>query len=365
MKLRLFLLSLLFLYTQAFAFDVSELLDTRDITNEETTAQIEETTTIESQEYETKQDTIKEDITRIEYFNTFKWVKYYLWAKNPNKWKIDCSGLISYFLYNKWKISMDDVVKRMSSKNLFDRYNDTDVVRPAKEWDMVFFHSLDKDTNHIGIVKWIEVEDWWHKLTLRDSSYPNNWLSERTLDIRYINNDNIYCNLWYCYNIFYKRFLDKEEIWQESEVDNKKEEINITKKQEHKEEETNQYYFTHYNVWDVGQNDSSPCHWALTKADLCELVSDNFTRPIAITKDIRLKLWLKARDKVELEWDEWCRWTYKVLDDMNKRFRERCIKKNWACIKWDIALPMWVHKNNWVWAGGKCSIKPSKKKSLS
>ena len=53
MKIRLFLFSLLFLYTQAFAFDVSELLDTRDITNEEPTAQIEEVVTIESQEYET------------------------------------------------------------------------------------------------------------------------------------------------------------------------------------------------------------------------------------------------------------------------------------------------------------------------
>ncbi len=53
MKLRLFLLSLLFLYTQVFAFDIDELLDTRDIPNEETTAQIEEVVTVESQEYET------------------------------------------------------------------------------------------------------------------------------------------------------------------------------------------------------------------------------------------------------------------------------------------------------------------------
>ena len=53
MKIRLFLLSLLFLYTQAFAFEVDDLLDVRDITNEETMDQIEEIITDKSQEYET------------------------------------------------------------------------------------------------------------------------------------------------------------------------------------------------------------------------------------------------------------------------------------------------------------------------
>lgn len=53
MKIRLFLLSLLFLYTQVFAFDVDELLDVRDVPNEKKTAQVEEVVTIESQEYET------------------------------------------------------------------------------------------------------------------------------------------------------------------------------------------------------------------------------------------------------------------------------------------------------------------------
>jgi len=54
MKLRLFLLLLLFLYTQAFAFDVDELLDVWNIKEE--TVEIEQNTTIESQEYEAKQE---------------------------------------------------------------------------------------------------------------------------------------------------------------------------------------------------------------------------------------------------------------------------------------------------------------------
>lgn len=116
------------------------------------------------------------------------------------------------------------------------------------------------------------------------------------------------------------------------------------------------YTFTHYNLWDESQSDSSPCYWALSRANLCVLAEDNYTRPIAITADIRKKLNLKERDKIELKGDKGCEGVYTVLDEMNSRFTNGCIEKNGACIKWDIGLPLWIHINNGVGAGGKCSI---------
>lgn len=112
---------------------------------------------------------------------------------------------------------------------------------------------------------------------------------------------------------------------------------------------TEQFYFTNYNYVE-SQTDKSPCYGALSKANLCVLSQDNYTYPMAITKDIREKYGIKPRDRIELVGDEWCKGTYTVLDEMWPRFRKQCIKRNGVCIKWDIA-----NKKGW-----KCHIKLKK-----
>lgn len=104
----------------------------------------------------------------------------------------------------------------------------------------------------------------------------------------------------------------------------------------------NVYYFTSYNLWDINQNDSSPCISASGK-DLCELENSGI-RTMALTYDIRKKLGVKFWDKVKLTWDEGCEGIYEVHDEMNKRFRETpWILRPWTpyYIKWDIPSKKW------------------------
>lgn len=107
------------------------------------------------------------------------------------------------------------------------------------------------------------------------------------------------------------------------------------------------YYFTSYNLWDVKQNDSTPCIGASGK-DLCHLES-SWVRTMALTSDIRTKLNIKFGDKVRLLGDEGCEWVFQVEDEMNKRFRQTpwVLRPNTPYyIKWD--LPS---KEGWV-----CSV---------
>lgn len=73
---------------------------------------------------------------------------------------------------------------------------------------------------------------------------------------------------------------------------------------------------------------------------------------MAITSDIRKKMGIKFGDTVILKGDIGCAGTYQVHDEMNKRFRTRCIirKGTGLCIKGDIAsMP-----------GGRCTISVTK-----
>lgn len=105
---------------------------------------------------------------------------------------------------------------------------------------------------------------------------------------------------------------------------------------------SNVYYFTSYNLWDVKQNDSSPCIGASGK-DLCALETKG-VRTMALTSDIREKLGVKFWDKVRLLWDEGCEGVYEVHDEMNKRFRQIpwVLRPNTPYyIKWDIPSKSW------------------------
>lgn len=105
--------------------------------------------------------------------------------------------------------------------------------------------------------------------------------------------------------------------------------------------EENTYYFTAYNLGDPAQNDKSPCIGASWK-DLCKLEAA-WVRTMAVTSDIRKKLWIKFWDKIALTGEIGCEWLYQVEDEMNLRFRESCILRPWTnyCIKWDIPSKKW------------------------
>jgi hypothetical protein len=94
-------------------------------------------------------------------------------------------------------------------------------------------------------------------------------------------------------------------------------------------------YMTTYNWWVKAQNDSTPCIGASGRNG-CKLL-EQWIRPVAITSDIRKKYWLKFWQKVKLEnIKTWKILTAQIEDEMNIRYRRRCIKKNWYCIKGDI-----------------------------
>ncbi len=105
--------------------------------------------------------------------------------------------------------------------------------------------------------------------------------------------------------------------------------------------EENTYYFTAYNLGDPAQNDKSPCIGSSWK-DLCKLEAA-WIRTMAVTSDIRKKLWIKFWDKIALTGEIGCEWLYQVEDEMNLRFRENCILRPWTnyCIKWDIPSKKW------------------------
>lgn len=95
-------------------------------------------------------------------------------------------------------------------------------------------------------------------------------------------------------------------------------------------------FFTTYNAGAVEQNDGAPCHSASGK-DICQGLRNGESH-VAITKDIRKKLNLRWGDKVKLTGGK-CAGIYSVEDEMGKRFRTGCIKRDGACIKGDIAVP--------------------------
>lgn len=104
----------------------------------------------------------------------------------------------------------------------------------------------------------------------------------------------------------------------------------------------NRYFFTHYDLGDISQNDWAPCIGASWK-DLCELEKKGI-RTMAITSDIRKLMGIKFWDTVTLIWDEWCSWTYRVEDEMNKRYRQTpWVKRPWTpyYIKGDIPSKEW------------------------
>ncbi len=94
------------------------------------------------------------------------------------------------------------------------------------------------------------------------------------------------------------------------------------------------YYFTHYDLGDVNQNDKAPCTWASWK-NQCDLEKKGI-RTMALTIDVRNSLGVKFGDKVELIGDHGCQWQYQVEDEMNERYRFSDIHRDGVPIKGDL-----------------------------
>jgi hypothetical protein len=168
----------------------------------------------------------------------------------------------------------------------------------VKKWDIIKAWKIVWETNHSWISTGIHlhVEKWQgiHNISMVDGRV--NELSGKVCNQR---------QWWFCAT------LDQQDI-------------------------KSKFYFTHYDLGDVKQNDSAPCHGA-SGVDLCFLAR-NGVQTMALTADIRKQLWVNFRDKVILEWDEGCRGIYEVHDEMDERFRSWCAKRPGTnyCIKWDV-----------------------------
>jgi hypothetical protein len=97
------------------------------------------------------------------------------------------------------------------------------------------------------------------------------------------------------------------------------------------------YYFTHYTLGAVAQNDASPCISADGK-DSCAMQKKGIWT-MALTVDIRNALWVKLWDKVRLDGDEWCKGDYVVTDEMACRMRGEYAWKNGPCYYSDWVTP--------------------------
>lgn len=289
------------------------------------------------------------------------WTPYKLWWKNKD-W-IDCSWLFTAFWESQWLVSEWYKIHVWNAYNLFSKK--TAPVNNPKRWDIFFMKPQWWWIDHIWLVYNVaydfEREMW---LTIVDASYDH-WVSKRNIVItKTAMTDNTiehtYAVDWVVYDVYYATnpilsFQRESEITEKLEENKQakqtiKKEVDIDLTRSIWEEDW--FYLSHYNVWDIYQNDDSPCHWA-TWADICRHL-ENWWQSIALVRPYREKYWINYRDKVVLEWDETCRWEYTVLDEMNKRFRDRCIV--WSnspyCIRWDIAYPHWV---KWSW--WNCYIK--------
>lgn len=265
------------------------------------------------------------------------------------------------------KITAKDLVYIYNAQRLFDKYNTNQLSKPDRG-SMMYFRAEWWGINHIAIIDNVEYNWHWILIKVRDANYPNNWLSNRVLSVYQTWGKYIYSNEWYSYNVYFKKFFTEDNIknikWiaKNQQITQYKPDEKIKFKTQTMAIQGNKYYyFTHYDAWDVKQNDNAPCHSA-NGMDIC----NTKYKTIAITKDIRIKLNIKFGDTVQLVWEVGCAGKFIVADEMNCRFRGVNAHDNWTCylsdkktkasgnvyrpwtkflIKWDVPdTPWWVCK---------------------
>lgn len=89
------------------------------------------------------------------------------------------------------------------------------------------------------------------------------------------------------------------------------------------------YYFTHYDLWSVAQNDDAPCISADWK-DSCKVMSHG-RHTMALTVDVRKSLGINFWDKVALTGEVGCEGVYTVTDELACRFRGEYAWANGPC----------------------------------
>lgn len=89
------------------------------------------------------------------------------------------------------------------------------------------------------------------------------------------------------------------------------------------------YYFTHYDLWSVAQNDAAPCISADWN-DSCKVMSHG-RNTMALTVDVRKNLGINFGDKVALTGEVGCEGIYTVTDELACRFRGEYAWANGPC----------------------------------
>ena len=209
-----------------------------------------------------------------------------------------------------------------------------------------FWHNIG---NYI-ILRWVDPKTWffndnrivlWHTNTSR-----KDWTRVKQWDIIGQTNMSwtstwmhVHIELWYKYFI-----LSSEAIYGWEHTRENQWALLEHRKWNFEQPKDPPYYFTAYNLWDVNQNDSTPCIGA-SGVDLCYLEASG-VRTMALTVDIRNKYKVKLGEKIKLTGDAGCEWEYEVHDEMNIRFRQDPgILRPWTpyYIKWDLpSKPGWT-----------------------
>jgi len=97
------------------------------------------------------------------------------------------------------------------------------------------------------------------------------------------------------------------------------------------------YYFTHYDLWSVAQNDDAPCISADWN-DSCKVMSHG-RHTMALTVDVRKSLGINFGDKVALTGEVGCEGVYTVTDELACRFRGEYAWANGPCTYSDRETP--------------------------
>lgn len=205
---------------------------------------------------------------------------------------IACTPWVAFDVKSPWEYTIEKIGYWHNMGNYI-------ILKKSSEvWDEVTRIVLAHIVSPLEV--WAKLGEWSH-IWRTDLSGESTWM-------------HVHIELWSGYMNVSREFALGEEYTAENGTS-----LLNHRKWDFGQPKDNVYYFTSYNLWDVNQNDSTPCIWASWK-DLCQLEA-SWVRTMALTSDIRKKLGIEFWDKVKLTWEEGCSWVFEVHDEMNKRFR--------------------------------------------
>ncbi len=211
--------------------------------------------------------------------------KYHL---NWTAYDIACVKWVAFDIKSPWDYKIEKI---------WFWYNMGNYIILKSDWDFRIVLAHTQTSRKVG-----EQLKKWDIIGQTDLSWTSTWM-------------HVHIELWYKYFILSSEAIYGWEHTRENQwalLQHRKWDFGQPKEQP--------YYFTAYNLWDVNQNDSTPCIGA-SGVDLCALEASG-VRTMALTADIRKKYKVSLGEKVRLTGEPGCEGEYEVHDEMNIRFRQ-------------------------------------------